>query len=1042
MRISVLGPVTLLADSDSDSDSGPVDLGPPRHRALFAALVVDAGHVVAAEVLQERVWGLGPSTAPGTLHSAVSHLRRHLRPYPQLTVETRAPGYLLRTAGTALDTAEFAALLVRSRTQAGSGDPDAARASIGEALGLWRGQPYADVDADFARAEADRLTALRLAAVELAAELDLVLGRHAELVTTLPAVVAEHPLREGLRASLVLALYRSGRQGDALRAYAEGRAILSDELGVDPGPALQRLHAGVLAQDPALDLPAPPSADEVRPRDVPRASATSPEPADGLVGRLEERSRLAALLLPSSPQVRAAVVVGEAGVGKTALVEAVVAGLPDLVEVEWGRCWDHDSTAGLWVWSQALGALARTRGPAETTVLVSESGPEVEGLLGLAAQDRAAPGGANRAQLFTAVAGFLGAAARRRPLVVVLEDLHWADQDSADLLGFVLETVRDVPLRVVATVRSPSDTATDRGPGLLADLARRSAVVRLDLAGLDVGAVAELAQSQLGHPVRPEQAAALHERTNGNPFFISELVRLRQHESEADGRAGSTVPDNVRTVVERRLTHLPPGTVEVLGVAAVLGRELSLSLLARVLDRPAADLTRSVDAAVAYGVLAPVEDLERLRFSHALVQETLLAGLGPMRRAGLHATAAATLEELPGEQRERASLIASHWSAAGLMGDVERAVSATLLAADVDLGASASGEAERHLRRALDLARLAPGATAEVLELEVRTRLATLLTLVRGYNDESVADERRRGFELAERLGSAHHLLPALWGRWGIALVSGDFDRAYALADALQDTGRRTESAMLGAAARLARGQTHWHRGRLGSARRELEQAVEEFAVHADQVRLEVMIQHPEPTAAVWLALVLAQLGEQEESDRAAARAAAHPALANHSFTSIYRWVLHGFRSAVRGQPGQALRSESGLADAVRLGFDQLAVFSLVPVGWAHGSSGQLDRGLSELHTARASLLSMAERPAFTTLIWWLVADLHHRDGDDDAALAALAEADRAGSATGEDAVLVERLLLEARVLRRLGRPDDAVDRDDRATRARLERQG
>ncbi|SEQ86078.1 AfsR/SARP family transcriptional regulator [Microlunatus flavus] len=1035
MRISVLGPVTLLAGPEA------VDLGPPRHRALFAALVVDAGHVVAAEVLQERVWGLGPSTAPGTLHSAVSHLRRRLRPHPELTLQTRAPGYLLRTGATSVDAVEFSALLVRSRTQAGSGNPVAARACIDEALGLWRGQPYADVDADFARAEADRLTALRLAAVELGAELDLVLGRHAELATTLPAIVAEHPLREGLRASLVLALYRSGRQGDALRAYAEGREILSDELGVDPGPALRRLHAGVLAQDPALDLPAPASTEAARARTVHRPSVTPEEPADGLVGRTEERTRLAALLTLSSPQVRAAVVVGEAGVGKTALVEAVVAGLPGSVEVEWGRCWDHDSTAGLWLWSQALGALARRRGPTETAVLVSESGPEVEGLLGRGAvPDPSAGGEVNRARLFMAVAGFLGAAARRRPLVVVLEDLHWADQDSADLLGFVLETVRDVPLRIVGTVRSPSDTATDRGPGLLADLARRSAVVRLDLAGLDVGEVAELAETQLGRPVRPEQAAALHERTNGNPFFISELVRLRQHETEAPGRAGGPVPDNVRTVVERRLTHLPAGTVDLLGVAAVLGRELSLSLLARVLGRRAVDLAEDVDAAVAHGIVAPVEDLERLRFSHALVQETLVAGLGPMRRAGLHAAAAATLEELPGDRRERAAQIASHWAAAGLMGDVDRAVAATLLAAEVDLAASAPSEAERHLRRALDLARQAPGATAEVLELEVRTRLATLLTLVRGYNDDAVALERRRSFELAERLGSAPHLLPALWGRWGIALVSGDFDQAYADADALEEAGRRAGDAMLGAAAHLARGQTHWHRGRLGSARQELEQAVEAFAGHAGQVRLDVFLQHPEPTAAVWLSLVLAQLGEQQESDAAAARAAAHPAVTHHPFTSIYRWVTQGFRWAVRGEPDQALRSEVGLADAVRLGFDQLAVFSLLPVGWGHGSSGQLDRGLTELRTAREALGSVAERPAFVTMIWWLVADLHHRVGDERAALAALVEAERAGSDIGEHAVLVERLALEAQVLRRLGRLDDAVEREGRLERARRER--
>jgi predicted ATPase/DNA-binding SARP family transcriptional activator len=311
----VLGPVEVR------QDGRPVSGLPPRHRATLAALLVDAGRTVPADVLVERVWGGVPPGAAVTLQATVSKLRRVLEPEVaggawRLLV-TRAPGYLLAVDDDAVDARRFAALLATGRERAGE-DPAAARAAVGEALGLWRGPAYADVAAEFAAAEAARLEHLRLDALELAAELDLVLGRHAEVAERLPALVRAEPLREGLRGSLVLALYRAGRQAEALAAYEQGRRLLADELGVDPCPALQELHARVLRQDPGL-LPAPPAVPAPRRagpgEDAAPRTAALPAPLTRFVGRDRELAGLDAAL----GDHRLVTLTGPGGSGKTRL---------------------------------------------------------------------------------------------------------------------------------------------------------------------------------------------------------------------------------------------------------------------------------------------------------------------------------------------------------------------------------------------------------------------------------------------------------------------------------------------------------------------------------------------------------------------------------------------------------------------------------------------------------------------------------------------------------------------------------------------------
>jgi DNA-binding SARP family transcriptional activator len=245
VQFLILGPLEVLVDGRT------VELGGARQQAVLAVLLVHANEVVPAERLIDAVWDdEPPQTARNVLQGYVSQLRKAIGAD---RIVTRASGYTVVAAQEELDLERFQRLVGRSD----GADPSAAADGLRAALELWRGPPFADVSQTrFTRAAGGRLEELRLNALERRIEAELAIGQGAELVAELEALVSEHPLREGLRAHQMLALYRSGRQAEALEAFRAARAALVEELGLEPGPALQALERAILRHDPALD-PAP-----------------------------------------------------------------------------------------------------------------------------------------------------------------------------------------------------------------------------------------------------------------------------------------------------------------------------------------------------------------------------------------------------------------------------------------------------------------------------------------------------------------------------------------------------------------------------------------------------------------------------------------------------------------------------------------------------------------------------------------------------------------------------------------------------------------
>jgi len=701
IQFRLLGPLEVLRDG------GVLNVAAPRQRSLLAILLAHANELVPADRLADQLWeGHPPPTAATALQVHVSRLRKILETGPgePRVVVTRDPGYLVRATADQLDTLRFEQLLAKGRRLLAEGEASQAADVLDESLGLWRGPALGELAGlPFASGWAARLEQLRLAAVEERFEAYLACGRHAGMVDELEQLISAEPLRERLWAQLMVALYRSGRQAEALRAYGRLRAVLAEELGIDPGPDLRRLEDAILRQDEVLEwAPAP----EAAPRPDPPVAFRDglPRPA-AFVGREPELAALRHWFDRAvAGEGRLVLVRGEPGIGKTGIAEEVAAtararGVPVL----WGSAHEDEGGGPFRPWAEALagwsGAGARRQAP--------DVVPDLASLLPALEAGAAPDPDAARLRLFEATTAAIVRVAGASGAVLVLDDLQWADRPSLLLLQHLARQVHRVPLFVLAIHRDVGLTRDSPLTDALGDLARQRATRRLALTGLGPPEVARFIELATGLPGGP-LSGVVHARTNGNPFFVSEMVRLLQAENRLayPGRLDVTtlgIPEGVRDVVRRRCHRLSEGAHRLLATASVLGQDVRVDVLERVSDalEPVIDL---LDEAEAAGLLT--EDRGRVgcyRFSHDLVRETLYEELSGTRRARLHGQVGVALEDLAAGGREAPwSDLAHHFvlAAAG-GGDIGPAVEYSSRAAREAMSSLAYEEAVTHYQRAL-----------------------------------------------------------------------------------------------------------------------------------------------------------------------------------------------------------------------------------------------------------------------------------------------------------------------------------------------------
>lgn len=468
-------------------------------------------------------------------------------------------------------------------------------------------------------------------------------------------------------------------------------------------------------------------------------------PREALLGRDQLLARLEVTVSRARAGQRATVLVaGPAGIGKTTLVRAAAsAAAANGARVGWGTCVDGAGGPGYWPWTQVLNGFVRALGTDKGRALAGEDAP----LLAAIAPgfgDRAPEQASDRTRLLLldATARWLDTLAAESPLVIVVDDLQWADQSSLALFDFVARAPQPAPVCVIGAYRDDelTGTAKERIARLVAH------ADHVQVAGLDLDAVQALVEGVTHRPVERAEAERVHHRTGGHPMFVREVALLSQRAASHS----DDIPAAVRDAIERRVRSLPAPTRSLLEVAAVAGAPLRPDVAASVLDLSPLDVEAAVRPAIAATVV--VLAAEGLHFTHDLQRETIFDGIGPQRRARLHQAIGTALEDRMSRAGDvAASELARHFSAALPLDGPDRAVKWALAAAAADRARSAFAEAATHLRRLRAAVADGGGVLPDRQLLDVLVAEAD--ALARGGSPLDARGLLRRARDVAERAG-------------------------------------------------------------------------------------------------------------------------------------------------------------------------------------------------------------------------------------------------------------------------------------------------
>ncbi|PJK22897.1 AAA family ATPase [Mycobacterium goodii] len=724
----MLGPLQVVHSGT------PVDIGAPKQRAVLAMLLLAQGRVVSVDRLIDAVWGDDPpASATASLQAYISNLRRSLRDGSDAQVASpivrQPPGYYLDVPADAVDLVQFTNGCAQAAQAVEEGRWVDALTAADEALALWRGAFLDDLrDQEWVTEDAARAAELRGECVDHRITALLALGRVPAALSAVTQLRSADPLSDRACWLHMLTLYRAGRAPEALDTYTRYAQLLDDELGLVPGAELRELQTAILRQAPELVAwPRPPEwtgAEEVHtpaPPAVPVADAGTQRGV--LIGRDRELCVATDLLADvAAGETRWLVLSGPPGIGKTRLAEEIVDRCD--AEVVWVSCPDERSTPPWWPMRQLVRALGADAD--EVLEVPPHSDPDTA-----------------RFQVYERVQALLESA--HRPLVVVVDDVQWADSTSASCLAYIAGTLRDHPVAMVLTVRDVDHTADVAR--LLATAARGDGNRHLALCSLSSDDVAVLANQISEDAVDDAEARILAERTGGNPFFVSEYARLPRAER-------GEIPVAVKSVLDRRLAGLDPDVLAVLRVAAVIGDPIDadvVPVLARVTKIDFDTLADHLDAAADERIVVNAHTGDGYAFAHGLLRDHLMAGLPALRRQRLHAQVAEVLAGNPSD--DAITRRAQHLVAAQPLADPVEVVAACRLAAEAATQRWSSDIAAGWWQAALDAYDRVPVAsrsdaerdalTVAMLEAHSRAgRGRTVLRYVERHLTEALRNDR------------------------------------------------------------------------------------------------------------------------------------------------------------------------------------------------------------------------------------------------------------------------------------------------------------
>jgi DNA-binding SARP family transcriptional activator len=830
VEIRLLGPLEVGLDGVLRR------IGGPKRRALLARLALDPGAVVPADLLLHDLWaGRPPPGAIATLRSHVAHLRRDLGPAGS-AIATVSPGYSLEVDEEAVDTVAFERAVQAARSAA---DPDAVLLHTDTALRLWRGRALVEFEpwtwADDARR---RLDELRIEAEERHAAALLAQGSHSVAVARLEALTAAHPLHERFWLHLIEALWGCARHAEAVRAAQRFRSQLG-EIGMSASPELERLEGAILRHAPQPNEPAPL-------RRHPRPATWGPAPSFSFVGRDRERLTLESELERTEREGQRIVLLsGEVGIGKTRLVRSMVelatgrrgfaleGHCDDTLAIPFQPVVEALSSFVAYVNEHGMEAdAAFGEHPEDLARLIPDLRTVVPDMLPVPSVDPELA----QYRFFRAADDWLSAVSRDQPVVLVIEDIHWASRPTLFLIRHIMRSSARRSLLVLATYRDPEPWRAPGAAGWLADVKRMPNATHIQLAGLDHEAVETLvreAQRSQSPPARDEPdvvAREVHRLTRGNPLLVVELLRQMP---TATSLARLGVPMSVHLLVRDRIERLDDDATHTLQRAAVLGMDVDLLVLRASSDLDDEDLALALDTLVGTHFLEPTGgSVFTYRFPHALVRDAVLHDLSDLRLALLHRAAGFAVEARhAGDVEQYLDRLAAHFRVAAPLEGPSKAIQYGIRAGHRALAEGAADESLAHFEAVLALmdelqlgddparceALLGTGEAQRRLERSQHRR--TFLDAARLARDLGDVDRLARaakgisrGFLLmteasdAARIdlissalealgdGPSHQRALLLGSLAGELRFAGDMDRSHVLADEAVHAARQTGS--------------------------------------------------------------------------------------------------------------------------------------------------------------------------------------------------------------------------------------------------------
>ena len=752
-------------------------------RRLLGLLAIHAPRQLRAEWLAEAL-----GVTAGALRTTVSRLRSTIG---RATLRTTSTGYSLEGD---VDASLFCQAVANADKTADK------LGALEEALALWTGPVLEEFQGEeWARGESARLTEIHAASVDNYVDQLISAHRATDAIAAAEVQIGRYPYRDRSRGLLIRALALAGRQADALRAFQAYRSLLVEEFGTEPSPEVVRVEGRVATGWTGVD-----ATSEVL---APLGTVDIPLPANlahrvAFVGRLAEHEAIRSqLALVGESGLRCVVVGGEAGMGKTTLLAVFAHSVTSsaAATVLYGRC--DETGVPLEPFRSVLDACVEHAPLDLLTEHVAQFGGELTRLcarLKTRVPTTPAPTGSDdgteRFLTFDAAAHLLRRIASARPLVLILDDLQWAEPTALLLLRQLVRTSSDTPILILVSRRDPGEQISDHLRTALAEL-EHGEISHLQLTGLNEAELAEMvvaATRAVPDPELRRVTGRLREETAGNPLYASQLVRYWMDLGRAagahqgqQGRPTIVMPDGIppslREVVWSRVRTLGQDVFAVLAAASVLGLEFPEDVLLETLDLPEATVRRALDAAVAAGILIDLRSVRRaMRFVHALVANAMYSEIGPSSRARMHEQVVRALKT--GGEALRPDVVlqlARHCALAGLP---EEALHWSVSAGDHAFAHLAPTEAAHHYQVALEAAQALGRSDAQRADLLVRLGHAQFRA-----GDPQAQANLSEGAKLALQSGQRQTLVrAALVADLGVPRVAGFVQESEIVESALE----------------------------------------------------------------------------------------------------------------------------------------------------------------------------------------------------------------------------------------------------------------